>query len=124
MTPQLVRVALILALLLPYAARAGDDKKAPEKDQDAEKNPVIKVDNRLEVTVLDLQGPGIKTVVRQTVDKKGEIKLPYLNQVAAKGLTCDKLEAAIKKAYRDANLIADANVSVKFAEAEKPSEGL
>ena len=122
MTSPLARVALMLALLLPCAARAGDDKKGP--DTETEKNPVIKVDDRLEVTVYDLQGPGIKTVVKQTVDKKGEIKLPYVNQVTAKGLTCDKLEAAIKKAYRDANLIADAQVSVKFAQAEKPSEGL
>ena len=122
MTPPIARVALILAVLLPCAVRAADDKKGPEKD--AERNPIIKVDDRLEVTVFDLQGPGVKTVVKQTVDKKGEIKLPHLNRLTAKGLTCEKLEAAIKKAYRDANLIADASVSVAFAEEKKEYEGL
>ncbi len=122
MTPPPARVALVLALLLPCAAIATDDRKGPEKG--AEKKPVIKVDDRLEVAIFDLQGPGIKTVVKQTVDKKGEIKLPYLNRVTAKGLTCEKLEAAIKKAYRDANLITDADVSVAFAEEKKEYEGL
>src|SRR5688572_636918 len=124
MTPPLARVAVILALFLPCAARAADEKKGQEKDKDAEKNPVIKVDDRLEVTVFDLQGPGVKTVVKQTVDKKGEIKLPYVDRVAAKGLTCGKLEAAIVKAYRDANLIANATVSVEFAKEKKEYEGL
>ena len=113
MTPPLACVALILALLLPCATRAADDKK-----KDGEKNPQIKVDDGLEVTILNLQGPGTTTTVKPIVDKNGKVEIPRLNPVAANGLTCEQLETAIKKAYRDANLFANADVSVEFASPE------
>ena len=115
-----LRTLCVMSFLVgAAAARAADDGK-----KDAEKTPPIRVGDTLEVTILDLQAPGVKTTVKPVVDKKGEVKLPHLARVAAKGLTCEQLEAAIRNAYRDANLLANADVSVQFAKAEKEPEGL
>jgi protein involved in polysaccharide export with SLBB domain len=113
--------ALVVASILLTSAfvAAGADE-----NEDKEKTRVIKIDDKLTVTIDDLQGPGVQTSVKVVVDKKGEIKLPLLNNVSAKGLTRDKLEQAIVKTYRDQNLLRQANVSVKFRGEEKESEGL
>jgi protein involved in polysaccharide export with SLBB domain len=109
----------VACLLLASHLVAG---RADEKDK--EKQQVIQAGDKLTVTIDDLQGPGVQTSIKAVVDKKGDITLPLVNNVAAKGLTCAKLEQAIVKAYRDAKLIQQANVSVKFRTEEKESEGL
>jgi len=53
--------------------------------------------------------------VKADVDPKGEVTLPLLSKpVPARGLTPEKLEAAIVKAYNRDGLIANAVVAVKF----------
>jgi Polysaccharide biosynthesis/export protein len=111
---------LIVASLALTPRLALADEPGGKKEEER----VIKQDDRLSISIFDLQGPGIETVAKKELDKKGQISLPYLkNPLTAKGLTLKKLEAAIVKAYRDENLLAQATVSVKFSD-EKPSEGL
>jgi polysaccharide biosynthesis/export protein len=116
-----IAIASMIVATTLFASRplAADDKGDKEKDR------VIKTDDKLTVTIDDLQGPGIQTAVKAVVDKKGQVTLPHLTKpVTARGLTCQKLERAVVKAYRDANLIAQATVSVKFRGEEKENEGL
>jgi Polysaccharide biosynthesis/export protein len=91
------------------------DKKDPEKDR------AIQAKDKLTVSISDLEKPNEDTVVKVVADEKGEITLPHLkNPVKAKGLTCQKLEGVIVKAYRDANILYKANVKVAFRKDPKP----
>ena len=103
-------------------------KPAAGTDKEANKKRPIKAADRVNVTISDLAGPGIKTAVNLKPDGRGDVSLPYLRKpVAAEGLTCSQLETAIVRAYRDANLVHNAQVSVKFAdvaEKEKKDAGL
>ncbi len=70
----------------------------------------------LNVSISDLQGPGQETVKVARVSESGNISLPYLGSVHAQGLTEIELEQQIVQAYRDANLIQNAQVSVTVTE--------
>jgi protein involved in polysaccharide export with SLBB domain len=71
----------------------------------------------LQVTISDLQGPGTESVKVVKVAESGRISLPYLYQIQAAGLTEAQLEQSIAAAYKDANLIANAQVSVQVQTA-------
>jgi protein involved in polysaccharide export with SLBB domain len=71
----------------------------------------------LQITISDLMGPGQETVKTSRVSESGNVSLPYLGVVHAAGLTEFELEQTIIKAYRDANLIQNAQVSVTVIEA-------
>jgi len=71
----------------------------------------------LQVTISDLQGPGTESVKVVHVAESGRISLPYLYQIQAAGLTEAQLEQSIAAAYKDANLIANAQVSVQVQSA-------
>jgi hypothetical protein len=91
----------------------GSNKKVDEKTR------VIRTGDRLAVSIDDLEAINQKTVVKVDVDAKGDVALPYLKQpVPAAGMTLDKLEAGIVKAYHDAQLINKANVKVVFRSEE------
>lgn len=71
----------------------------------------------LSVSITDLVGPGVETVKQQRVSESGNISLPLIGQIRAEGLTEAELEKVVQQAYRDANLIQNAQVSVIVAEA-------
>jgi protein involved in polysaccharide export with SLBB domain len=72
----------------------------------------------LNLTLSDINGPNTETVKQARVTESGNISLPYLDQpVHAEGLTEIQLEQAIIEAYRAANLIQHAQVSVTVIEA-------
>ncbi|HWE97098.1 MAG TPA: polysaccharide biosynthesis/export family protein [Tepidisphaeraceae bacterium] len=71
----------------------------------------------LSISISDLVGPGQETVKTARVTESGNISLPYLGPVRAEGLTEIELEQAIVQAYRDANLIQNATVTVTVVEA-------
>ena len=97
----------------PPSARRAAEKKEAER--------AIQAKDKLTVSVSDLEAPNKDTVVKVAVDEKGEITLPHLKKpLSAKGLTCRKLEGAIVKAYRDANILAQANVKVVFRKDPTP----
>jgi polysaccharide biosynthesis/export protein len=88
-----------------------EDLRAPMGDYAVSRNDV------LTISISDLQGPGIETVKQTRVSESGNISLPYIGQVRAEGLTEIELEREIVAAYRRANLIEQATVSVVVFEA-------
>ena len=88
-----------------------EDLRAPMGDYAVSRNDV------LTISISDLQGPGIETVKQARVSESGNISLPYIGQVRAEGLTEIDLEREIVAAYRRANLIEQATVSVVVFEA-------
>ncbi len=82
-----------------------------------------RVDYRLDrgdlvsVSVSDLQTQGVDTVRTVRISESGNISLPYIGQLKALGLTEAELEAKVIEAYRTADLIQNAQVSITVAEA-------
>ncbi len=71
--------------------------------------------NVVVVTIHDLEGPGLQTVKEVTIDIMGRIELPYLKEpIRASGLDEVGLQSAIIKAYRDEDVLEDAQVSVEL----------
>jgi polysaccharide biosynthesis/export protein len=73
----------------------------------------------IQVDVTDLVGPGIQSTQTRRVTESGTVSMPNLNKpVVVSGLTEFDAEQAIKKAYLDAQILADAStVSVTVVEA-------
>jgi len=72
----------------------------------------------LQITIYNLEGAGLQTVKQTRVSGTGNIALPYLSSVVrAEGLTEIELQQAITDAYKKAQVVEDANVSVSVVEA-------
>lgn len=69
------------------------------------------------ITITDLSGPGQETLKQVRVTDSGKVSLPYVGQVSVAGLTEAQAEEAVSKAYRDAQIIQNAQVSVITVEA-------
>ncbi len=79
---------------------------------------VVGADDLLEVTIYDLEGPGLQTIKRTRVSGTGNITLPYLPSVVrAEGLTEIEAQTAIIDAYRKGGVLENAQVSVSVGEA-------
>jgi polysaccharide export outer membrane protein len=67
----------------------------------------------VDVAVTDLTGTGVESVNTRQVTESGNIILPLLKQpVRAEGLTEPELAQAVAQAYKNENIIQDAQVSV------------
>jgi polysaccharide biosynthesis/export protein len=90
----------------------------PETDLNAaEVDYLIGKNDLLTVSITDLMGPGVETVKSVRVSESGNVSLPLVGQVRAQGMTEQQLETEIQRAYREANLIPNAQVSVSVAQA-------
>jgi polysaccharide export outer membrane protein len=69
------------------------------------------------VSVSDLQAPGVDTVRSVRVSESGRISLPYIGQISALGRSEGELESDVIDAYRKGDFIQNAQVSVSVAEA-------
>jgi polysaccharide biosynthesis/export protein len=79
----------------------------------------------VQVTITNLQGPGIESVrPAERVSNSGNISLPYIGQVRVSGLTEAQASEAIRAAYRDAAVIADAPVTVTILQANGNTFGI
>ena len=78
---------------------------------------VISPNDFLLVSITDLLGPGQEQFKQVRVSESGNISLPYIKQIKAAGLTEGQLEEAIAQAYRDMDLVQNAQVSVTVQEA-------
>jgi protein involved in polysaccharide export with SLBB domain len=78
---------------------------------------VIGRNDLLQVSIGDLVAPNVETQKVMRVSESGNISLPLIPPIKAMGLTEAQLEQAIVQAYRDANLIQNATVSVVTVEA-------
>jgi polysaccharide biosynthesis/export protein len=65
------------------------------------------------VSITDLVAPSVETVRQIRVSESGRISLPLIGQLNAQGMTEAQLEQTIVQAYRDADIIRDAQVSVQ-----------
>lgn len=92
----------------------------PPKAEDFVTDPadyVVGANDLLEVTVFNLEGPGLQTIKRVRVSGTGNLTLPFLqNVVRAEGLTEGELQQAISEAYRQAGVLDQADVSVSVVE--------
>lgn len=80
---------------------------------------VIVPNDIIQVTITGLFGPGIESVrPAQKVSSSGKISLPYINQVKVAGLTEAQAEEAIRAAYRDSGMMADAPVTVTTLQSQ------
>lgn len=78
----------------------------------------ISPDDLLAVQISDINGPGTQELKQVRVTESGNISLPLLDrQIHAVGLTEYELENAIVEAYRAANLVLHATVSVTTLES-------
>jgi beta-lactamase regulating signal transducer with metallopeptidase domain/protein involved in polysaccharide export with SLBB domain len=78
----------------------------------------ISPNDMLSIQIAGLNSPNSETLKQARVSEKGDISMPYLeNPIRAVGLTEIGLEKAIVKAYREAGLMQQAQVSVTITEA-------
>jgi protein involved in polysaccharide export with SLBB domain len=77
----------------------------------------ISPDDLLAISLSDINGPNTETVKQTRVTESGNISLPYLQAIRAAGYTEIQLEQVIIQAYKDANIIQHAQVSVTVLEA-------
>ncbi|GIW77084.1 MAG: hypothetical protein KatS3mg104_2147 [Phycisphaerae bacterium] len=72
----------------------------------------------LSISISDLLGPNTVSDRTIRVTQTGKISLPLLNQpISVEGKTEQQVEQAIKDAYRDAQILQNAQVSVSVMEA-------
>src|SRR6478672_7074325 len=76
----------------------------------------IGVNDLLAIDLHDLTGPGTQTIKTTRVTERGMINLPMIGSFKAQGPTVAELEAAIQKAYRDAKIVANAQVKANVVE--------
>jgi RNA polymerase sigma factor (sigma-70 family) len=92
-------------------AKSLDDLAATQRQQGK-----IEPHDRLLIAVGDLRQVGAISKIACRVDSKGNISLPLLDAVKVGGGTLTYAETRISKAYFDANLIANAQITVNFEE--------
>src|SRR5271170_1451610 len=78
---------------------------------------VIGDNDLVNVSITNLAGEGVESTKVTRVSESGNISLPLIGQIHAEGLTEPQLEQAIVAAYRNAQLINAAQVSVTVSEA-------
>ena len=104
----------------PTTAPAGGEEISPITPDDL-KVPVedykIGPGDLLNVSITDLVGPGVETVKSTRVTDSGQISMPLVGAIPVSGQTAIELEKSIQKAYRTANLLPNAQVSVNVNEA-------
>ena len=88
-----------------------DDLVAEPGDYRIGKNDLI------QVTITDLQAVGVETVKQVRVSEDGKIRLPLIGGIDAAGKTEAELEKHIAERYRQAGVVANANVSATVIEA-------
>lgn len=78
---------------------------------------VVGAGDLLQITIYDLEGPGLQTIKNTRVSGTGNITLPYLNNVVrGEGLTEIELQQAVADGYRQGGVLDQANVSVSVLE--------
>jgi hypothetical protein len=75
----------------------------------------------IDVTIYDLEGPGLETNVKKVVSKDGRVSLPYVKEpLTVRGLTEVQCQSSISDAYAKAGVLESANVSVNVVPADEP----
>jgi hypothetical protein len=93
-------------------ANEDEHDRPGEKRSSADAASTIRPNDVIEVSISDLQAPGVVTMKRARV-RDGALSLPYIGPVKVDGLTEQQVERQIVKTYAEAKLVANANVQVK-----------
>ena len=72
----------------------------------------------IQVTIQDLSSTGLQQLETKQVSESGKISLPYISQLPVTGLTEPEIEAAVIKAYADAQILTNATVSVAVVSSQ------
>jgi polysaccharide biosynthesis/export protein len=102
---------------VPVEQFRGATDVRPEDLESSGNDYTIGRNDLISVSITDLVAPNVETVRTARVTETGMISLPLVGQIKATGLTEAQLQDSITKAYRDANLIQNAQVSVAVTEA-------
>jgi protein involved in polysaccharide export with SLBB domain len=89
----------------------------PEDLVASDSDYVIGRNDLLSISITDVVGPGVETIKSVRVSESGNVSLPLIGQFRAEGLTEAQLETEIQRAYRDANLMPNTQVSVIVSQA-------
>jgi protein involved in polysaccharide export with SLBB domain len=101
----------------PEFANAEDVKQADLKASN--QDYVIGRNDLLSISITEVAGPGVESVKTTRVSESGMVSLPLIGSIKAAGQTEADLEKAIAQAYKDKNLIQNAQVSVTVLEARQ-----
>ena len=88
-----------------------DDLNPSNRDYTIGRNDLVSI------AITDLVAPNVETIRTPRVSESGTVSLPIIGQIKAAGLTEAALEKEITKAYRQADVIQNAQVSVSVMEA-------
>ena len=88
-----------------------DDLNPSNRDYTIGRNDLVSI------AITDLVAPNVETIRTPRVSESGTVSLPIIGQIQAAGLTEAALEKEITKAYRQADVIQNAQVSVSVMEA-------
>ena len=102
---------LILPLVFALAVIRSVAVAEPAATQPVER---IAIGDKLSISVDDLVGVGVVSVMKPVVDKNGEIKLIMLDKVTVDGLTVDEAQIKISEAYRDQKTITNAQIHLSW----------
>lgn len=92
-----------------------EDLYPPTRDYTIGRNDLVSV------AITDLVAPNVETIRTIRVSESGMISLPLIGQMKASGYTEAQLEQQVTNAYRQANVIQNAQVSVSVMEARARS---
>jgi protein involved in polysaccharide export with SLBB domain len=124
MKASIAGILIVIALLIVSKIEAADASAASQpadgaKVQPVEQKSAVIPDDLLKVTISDLIAPGIETRKEVRVDPAGKISLPLVGRIGVKDLSLPEAQRAVQKAYRDANLLQNAQVEVVRLESGK-----
>lgn len=118
----------LLVPVLPSLAEGLDEQEAEFKDAvdvkqadlvASEGDYVIGKNDLLSISITEVAGPGVESVKTSRVSESGMVSLPLIGTVKATGMSEAELEKSIAQAYRDKNIIQNAQVSVTVLEARQ-----
>lgn len=101
----------------PLEQFAGASEVGPEDLEVSAEDYVIGRSDLVNISITDLTGPGVETLITRRVSETGNVSLPLVGQIETVGLTEAELEQRIIEAYQQAQIIQDAQVAVTVVEA-------
>jgi protein involved in polysaccharide export with SLBB domain len=107
--------AFLLGSIVVFAGFAlAGSPPATTEPADTQSGDHIMSGDKLSISVNGLVGVGVVSVLTPVVNKDGEIKMPLIGQVKIDGLTSDQAQKEIARAYKDANVLTNAQVGVSW----------
>ncbi len=111
-----VGTAMYSAKAAPPSTTAAVTPQPPPSTAPTLHSGVLAIGDRLQLSIVDLVGPSKPSSFTPLIDPDGKIGMPLVQPIPVAGLSPADAEAAVRKAYSDVNLIANANVTISVLE--------